>query len=159
MFGCPTGNPKSTCPPLNSSCSSQDLSPLSFTQRAAQASNLNIILSLTFSFASTFNQPSYSDRSAFIKWLKIHPCLQLLCHHLVQNIIIGLLDYCNSPIQSGISKMQIWPWHSCLNPPVATPTLRIQSKCFIVACKTPLHDLILVTSPSSVLCGPLYTVF
>lgn len=40
--------------------------------------------------------------------MSLHP----LCHHLVWNIISGLLDYCNSPpIQSSFPRLQIWPCH------------------------------------------------
>ena len=46
----------------NTSCSPQNPSPLPFTQRAAQVSNLNILFSLAFSFASAFNQSLCSDR-------------------------------------------------------------------------------------------------
>lgn len=116
LFGCPAEVPESTRLKLNSLCSAQNCSFSPFISSSihtvAQASDLSVILSFIVSFAATFNQSSLSDRLISLKWLKSsHVSPPTLLSPSLENNYWSL-DYCNSPpIQSGLSKLQIWPCH------------------------------------------------
>lgn len=116
LFGCPAEVPESTRLKPNSLCSAQNCSFSPFISSSihtvAQASDLSVILSFIVSFAATFNQSSLSDRLISLKWLKSsHVSPPTLLSPSLENNYWSL-DYCNSPpIQSGLSKLQIWPCH------------------------------------------------